>query len=195
VARRVFFSFHYQKDIWRVNQVRRSGEFTEVEGSDTFYDNSLWEATKKKGEAALKKLIQDGLHNSSVTTALAAHETWKRPWVRYELIKSFERGNGLITLWIHNAKNQDQQTTTKGHDPYDCLWFELSVDGKTARTKYYDGANWFAYETISSVKLPKVAKDAKSGKLSKFAFVHTWTAANAKEFSEWAEEAAKAVGR
>ncbi len=48
MARRVFFSFHYQNDIWRVNQVRDSGEFKSVEGTDTFYDSSLWEEAKKR---------------------------------------------------------------------------------------------------------------------------------------------------
>jgi hypothetical protein len=32
MARRVFFSFHFQNDIWRVNQVRNAGEFLDVTG-------------------------------------------------------------------------------------------------------------------------------------------------------------------
>src|ERR1035441_3312954 len=111
MARRVFFSFHFQNDNWRVNQVRKSGEFTDVDGTDTFYDNSLWEATKKKGDQALKKLIDGGLNNSSVTTVLAGTETWARKWVRYELVKSFERGNGLMTLWIDQVKDSQGRTS------------------------------------------------------------------------------------
>lgn len=195
MARRTFFSFHYQKDIWRVNQVRKSGEFTKVSGEDTFYDNSLWEATKKKGEAALKKLIEDGLNNSSVTTVLAAAETWARPWVRYELIKSFERGNGLMTLWIDAVKDHDGKTTKRGNNPLECLWFEISADGRTATTKYYDANKWVVYETISASKLCKAAKDMKNGKLSAVASVHIWQAGNAEEFARWCDEAAKAAGR
>jgi len=189
----VFFSFHFQNDIWRVNQVRKSGEFGEVTGTDTFYDNSLWEEAKKKGDAALKTLIADGMKNSSVTTVLAASETWSRKWVRYELVKSFERGNGLMTLWI----DQDSagKTTTKGYDPLACLRFELSSDGKTATTTYYDGTAWKSYETISAASLPKAAKDAKKGRLSDFATSHSWSAGNAKEFAGWADAAATAAGR
>ncbi len=195
MARRVFFSFHYEKDIWRVNQVRNSGEFGDVTGADTFYDNSLWEEAKKKGDAALKALIADGMKNSSVTTVLAAAETWGRKWVRYELVKSFERGNGLMTLWIDQAKDSAGKVTTRGYDPMACLRFELSSDGKTATTTYYDGASWKAYETISAASICKAAKDAKKGSLSDFATAHTWNAGNATEFAAWADAAAKAAGR
>lgn len=47
MAKRTFFSFHYQRDIWRVNVVRNSGV---VIGSSAagFHDASLWEEAEKK---------------------------------------------------------------------------------------------------------------------------------------------------
>jgi hypothetical protein len=191
----VFFSFHYQNDIWRVNQVRKSGEFTDVQGTDTFYDNSLWEETKKKGDEALKKLIADGLNNSSVTTVLAGAETWSRKWVRYELIKGFERGNGLLTLWIDQVKDSNGKTSARGKDPLGCLYFTLSDDGKTASTLFHDGADWKTYVTIAASNLPKPAREARKGLLSRFAREHVWTSGNAKEFATWADDAATAAGR
>ena len=195
MARRVFFSFHFQNDIWRVNQVRNSGEFTSVEGTDTFYDNSLWEEAKKKGDTALRNLIADGMKNSSVTTVLAGTDTWSRKWVRYELVKSFERGNGLMTLWIDQVKDANGKTCTRGKDPLKQLYFTISNDGKTASVQYHNGTEWTAYETISTANLPKAAKDAKKGFLSDFASTHVWTASNAEEFAKWADAAAKAAGR
>jgi hypothetical protein len=195
MARRVFFSFHFQNDNWRVNQVRKSGEFTDVDGTDTFYDNSLWEATKKKGDQALKKLIDGGLNNSSVTTVLAGTETWARKWVRYELVKSFERGNGLMTLWIDQVKDSQGRTSPRGNDPLHCLFFRRNADKKTAATFYHDGSEWRTYETIATVKFPIAARDAKEGRLSQFTSQHVWTAGNAKEFAKWVEEAAIAAGR
>jgi hypothetical protein len=195
MARRVFFSFHYQNDIWRVNQVRNSGEFGDVTGTDTFYDNSLWEEAKKKGDPELTKLIAGGMNNSSVTTVLAASATWGRKWVRYELLKSFERGNGLMTLWIDQVKDVEKKTTTRGFDPLACIYFQLSTDGKTAATQYYDGKAWNALETISAASICKAARDAKKGRLSDFASSYAWRAGNAKEFAGWADAAAKAAGR
>ena len=48
MARRVFFSFHYDNDIWRANQVRNANV---VAGSDIagFFDHSEYEEAKKAG--------------------------------------------------------------------------------------------------------------------------------------------------
>lgn len=46
MARRVFFSFHYQRDIWRVNQIRNIGEIVGT-AAVGFHDASLWEEAKK----------------------------------------------------------------------------------------------------------------------------------------------------
>ena len=48
MARRVFFSFHYERDIWRVNVVRNSW-LTKGREAAGFWDASLWEEAKKKG--------------------------------------------------------------------------------------------------------------------------------------------------
>ncbi len=55
MARRVFFSFHYQRDIFRVNQIRSITNITGCAAAG-FQDASLWEDAAKKGEAAIKKL-------------------------------------------------------------------------------------------------------------------------------------------
>ena len=57
MARRVFFSFHYERDIWRANQVRNSWVTQPDRESAGFFDASLWEEAKRKGDAAIKKMI------------------------------------------------------------------------------------------------------------------------------------------
>ena len=76
MARCVFFSFHYA-DIWRVNVVRNSHvvDGTAVAG---FQDGSLWEEAKKKGEAAIKKMIDESLVGTSVTCVLIGEKTSQR---------------------------------------------------------------------------------------------------------------------
>jgi hypothetical protein len=64
--RNVFFSFHYQRDIWRANVVRNSGVVI-GESAAGFRDASLWEEAKKKGDKAIKALIDEGLKGTSVT--------------------------------------------------------------------------------------------------------------------------------
>ena len=77
MARRVFFSFHYGRDIWRVNQVRQSWVTKDRETAG-FWDASLWEEARKKGDAAIKKMIDDALRNTSVTVVLIGAETAHR---------------------------------------------------------------------------------------------------------------------
>jgi hypothetical protein len=105
MARRVFFSFHYQDDIFRVNVVRNSGV---VFGYSTagFQDASLWERTKRRGDAAVKRLIDHGLKGTSVTCVLIGQKTANRKYVNYEIEQSVKRGNGLLGIHINNIKSQ-----------------------------------------------------------------------------------------
>ena len=125
------------------------------------------------------------MKNSSVTTVLAGAETWSRKWVRYELIKSFERGNGLMTLLDRRRQGFDwQEQRARRGTPLAKLYFSISSDGKSASTLYHDGSNWVSFETIDATNLPKAAKDAKKGLLSSFASAHTLrTAGNARRSS------------
>jgi hypothetical protein len=74
MARHVFFSFHYQQDIFRVNQIRNLPEIIE-ESAAGFKDKSLWEESKQKGDAAIKKLIDAGLTGTSVTVVCIGSAT------------------------------------------------------------------------------------------------------------------------
>ena len=103
MPRKVFFSFHYD-DVTRANVVRNSDQITrQYTKAARFYDKSLWEEAKKQGPLAIKRMINGGLEGSSVTCVLIGSETWKRPWVRYEIIKSLARGNGILGVRIHNV--------------------------------------------------------------------------------------------
>lgn len=116
MARKVFFSFHYQKDIWRVNQVRNS-HIVEGTAAAGFHDASLWEKARKEGDEAIKNLINAGLNGTTVTVVLIGSDTSTRKYVGYEIDKSIERGNGLLGIYIHNIKDQDGKTATKGAVP------------------------------------------------------------------------------
>jgi MTH538 TIR-like domain (DUF1863) len=117
MARRAFFSFHYENDVWRAGVVRNSHV---VEGTAPagFIDASLWEEAKKKGEAELKRLINAGLDGTTVTVVLIGAETASRPWVDYEIQRSIELGNGLLGIYIDQIKDQKQQTSARGVVPW-----------------------------------------------------------------------------
>jgi len=117
MARRVFFSFHYQRDIWRVNQIRSIPNITGCAAAG-FQDSSLWEEAKKKGDDEIKKLIDKGLENTSVTVVCIGAKTAGRKFINYEIEQSIKRGNGIIGIQIHHLKDKDGTTDSAGETPY-----------------------------------------------------------------------------
>lgn len=109
MARRVFFSFHFERDIWRVNQVRNSNVVAGIDQAG-FFDHSEYEEAKKKGEADIKRLIRRKLDGTSVTVVLIGAETASRPFVQYEIQESIDRKNGLLGIHIHHLKNSSLQS-------------------------------------------------------------------------------------
>lgn len=110
MARRVFFSFHYDNDIWRANQVRMANV---VAGPDVagFFDHSEYEEAKKKGDEGIQRMINRHLKNTSVTVVLIGDNTANRPWVRYEIRQSVAQDNGLLGIYIHHLKNQHGESS------------------------------------------------------------------------------------
>lgn len=116
MARPAFFSFHYQRDIWRANVVRNSGV---VIGSAAagFHDRSLWEEAKKKSDAAIKKMIDDALIGTSITVVLIGAQSAYRDYINYEINESIKRRNGILGLHIHMIKDKDGHTDYRGAVP------------------------------------------------------------------------------
>ncbi|OCW20753.1 TIR domain-containing protein [Pseudomonas sp. S3E12] len=117
MARRTFFSFHYQEDVWRAWNVRNCWVVNDDRQSVGFFDGSVFEASKKEGDDALKVFLRNGLNNTSVTCVLTGQLTASRRWVRYEIVRSVLKGNGLLAVDIHGVKNKAQVTGVKGADP------------------------------------------------------------------------------
>jgi len=148
MARRVFFSFHYERDIWRASVVRNSWVTKPDREAAGFWDAAEWEKVKRKGEEAVKKWINKNLEGTSVTVVLIGSETATREWVNYEIKKSYERGNGMLGIYIHNIKDKDSKTDRKGKNPFDNFYIErhgkriyLSQIYKTYDWVYDDGYN------------------------------------------------------
>ena len=118
MARRVFFSFHFEKDIWRVNQVRNCNV---VAGPDRagFWDHSEYEEAKKKSPEAIDRMIRKKLAGTTVTVVLIGTETAERPWVKREIELSLGQKNGLLGIYIHHLENVNHETNFwRGEKPH-----------------------------------------------------------------------------
>lgn len=124
MARRVFFSFHYQDDIFRVNRIRHC-QVTKDWESNSFVDAASWESIRRKGDEAVKGWIDRQLEGTGVTVVLIGTNTHKRHFVRYEIEESHKRGNGLLGIYINKMKDMQGKTARKGGNPLDDIVIEV----------------------------------------------------------------------
>jgi len=150
MVRRVFFSFHYERDIWRVNQVRNSWLTKPNRDDAGYWDASLWEEAKARGDKAIKNLIDEGLNNTSVTAVLIGYETSEREYVKYEITQSVKRGNGLLGVYIHSLKNQYGNSDYRGVNPLSTLIYTSSSRPLTDSYYTYDWVNDNGYQNFGS---------------------------------------------
>jgi hypothetical protein len=124
MPRRVFFSFHYERDISRANVVRNCWLTKEDREEAGFWDASLWEEAKRKGHDSVKKMIDEGLMGTSITAVLIGSDTFGREWVGYEIIESYKRGNGLLGIYLNNIRDLSGHTDMKGRNPFENIYLE-----------------------------------------------------------------------
>jgi hypothetical protein len=119
--KKVFFSFHYENDVNRANVVRNSWV---IKGNlDAGYiDKAEFEKIKANGDKAVYKWIDDQLSGTSTTIVLIGADTSNREFVKYELQKSYEKGNKIIGIFIHNIKDmRTGLTSSKGKTTFGSL--------------------------------------------------------------------------
>lgn len=141
-AKRVF-SFHYERDVWRAGQVRNSWVTKPDRETAGFWDAASWEEVRRKGEEEVKHWINNQLEGTTVTVVLIGAETISRDYVKYELAQSNKRGNGILGIYIHQIKDSDGRTNTKGNNQFG----QIFTNDK-GEAKYF----WELYNTYDWVE-------------------------------------------
>ncbi len=192
MAKRVFFSFHYQDVIdFRANVVRNHWRLKPNRQDAGFFDASLWETTQKQGTMAIKRLINSGLEKTSVTCILIGSQTYSRKWVRYEIMKSFRRSNDMICVHINSVKDKFGNTKQKGYNPLSFLGVTYSDSGRTATLWEKNSNRWTKYSEIggsASYQINPVPQQyrGKGYNFSKWYSVFDWVTDDGfNNFSEW----------
>jgi hypothetical protein len=114
MARRVFHSFHYDRDSWRVQQVKQMGV---IEGQPLLSSNE-WEEIKRGGDAAIEKWIDEQMNGKSCNVVLIGSKTAGRKWVEYEFKKAWREKKGVVGVYIHNLKDKAGYQDSKGANPF-----------------------------------------------------------------------------
>ena len=137
MARRVFFSFHYEADSWRAAQVRNAGV---VEGDRPVTDNQ-WESIKRGGDIAIQNWIDRQLSGKSCLIVLIGSKTANRKWINYEIVKAWNDRRGVLGIYIHNLEDQNGRTSIQGQNPFSYITLR---DGRSLSgiVKDYDPMAW-----------------------------------------------------
>lgn len=200
MPRNTFFSFHYDPDVWRAWNVRNCWVVREAdEESRGFFDRSVFEASKKESDAALKTFLRRGLDNTSVTCVLAGSDTWSRRWVRYEIARSVIKGNGLLTVHIHGVQNNKNEISIKGADPLAQMGLYQTDNGIFLAE--WKGGKWVAYADYTKA-IPKSdlwfdpPTTNSVVQLSRHCMAYDFSGQNGRNnIGGWIETAARMAGR
>ena len=146
MARRsVFYSFHFDNDVMRVQQVRNIGALDDNQPVSP----SAWESVRRNGAAAIERWIDENMNYRRCVVVLIGSETASRPWVRHEIIKAWNEDRGLFGIYIHNLKCPRTGTCRKGLNPFDQITFK-SGGNMSSRITCYDPSSMYAYSEIKS---------------------------------------------
>lgn len=140
MARRVFFSFHYDRDVRRVVQVRNSWVVRKEHEAQPFYDKAEFEEAKKRA-GGIEKWIEDQMRNTSVTVVLFGAETYDREWARHEIKRSFELNKGILAIDIHNIKDPQKGVDVQGRNPLQ-YWNVERGGRKITFDQIYSSYDW-----------------------------------------------------
>lgn len=140
MARQVFFSFHYARDVRRIVQVRNSWVVRAKGEAPPFYDAADFEEAKRRA-GGIEKWIEDQLKGTSVTVVLFGALTYDREWVRHEIKRSYELKKGILAIDIHKIKDPQLGADMPGKNPLD--YWQIERGGrKVPFSSLYKTYDW-----------------------------------------------------
>ncbi|ROR72392.1 TIR domain-containing protein [Bogoriella caseilytica] len=117
MAKSVFYSFHYDNDVYRVQLVRQIDALTgapEITGQN-------WEEVRFKTEAAIQNWIDKEMNYKKAVIVLIGRRTAKRQYVQYEVERAWSMKKPLLGVRIHGLASLSDGPDSAGDDPFTAL--------------------------------------------------------------------------
>lgn len=115
-TRTVFYSFHYDRDVYRVQLVRNIGA---IDGSPAL-GSQEWETVRRDSRQAVIDWIDEQMAYKRAVVVLIGQETASRPWVIYEIEKAWASKKPLVGVHIHGLSSMGL-SDLKGANPFDAV--------------------------------------------------------------------------
>lgn len=101
MAKTVFYSFHYKRDVLRVQLVQQIGSLD----GQPLLNAQDWETIENQGPDAVEDWIDDQMKYKRAVVVLIGQETAGRPWVQYEIEKAWAEKRPLLGVRIHGISS------------------------------------------------------------------------------------------
>ncbi len=201
MARRVYFASYYE-DVsdFRAKTVAAAWATSSFRETSGVFGAQQWEKAKLQGDAAVRMMIRRGLEGTSATVVLIGPNSYSRRYTRYEIAKSFERGNAILGVYIHRIPERGA-VVQKGENPFDFLGFsvDLAKNKVGLLEKRVGTGSWLEYGEVPSIPFgfaPYNFLGLREGTLSRLFAVHDWMDGQGpRNLHLWIETAAKQIGK
>jgi len=143
MKQKVFYSFHFDNDVFRVQNIRNMGV---IEGNPTVEPNT-WETIKRSGDNAIKQWINTNIQKQECVIVLIGSETSNRKYVKYEIERAYNTKKPIFGIFIHNLICANTRTVcSKGNNPFS----QFSINNKPLSDiiRCYDPPSDNAYNFI-----------------------------------------------
>ncbi|MFI9610937.1 TIR domain-containing protein [Streptomyces sp. NPDC052023] len=113
MAKTVFYSFHYEQDVHRVQLVRNINALE----AQPLLNSQDWEQVRRRGDEAIKNWIHEQMAYKKAVIVLIGKHTASRPWVMYEIKKAWADKKPLLGIRIHGLSALGS-VDSAGSDPF-----------------------------------------------------------------------------
>lgn len=113
MAKSVFYSFHYEQDVHRIQLVRN---INALEGQPVLNAQD-WESVRSGGDDAIERWIHDQMAYKKAVIVLIGRHTASRPWVIYEIKKAWADKKPLLGIRVHGLSSLGS-VDSAGSDPF-----------------------------------------------------------------------------
>lgn len=201
LARRVYFASYYE-DVseFRAKTVASAWVTRPYRETAGILEMPQWKNAKLQGDAAVKAMIRKGLDGTSVTVVLTGPNSYSRRYTRYEIAKSFDRGNGILGIYVNRIPDHGG-VDTKGENPFEFLGFSLDpAKGRIGILEKRVGTGtWLGYSELPSTPFglaPYNFLGLKEGPFSRLFPTYEWMDGEGmRNLANWVETAARQVGK
>ncbi|WP_048547994.1 TIR domain-containing protein [Nostocoides jenkinsii] len=150
MAKSVFYSFHYERDVNRVQLVRN---INALEGQPLL-NAQKWEEVRQKGDSAIEDWIDAQMAYKKAVIVLIGQQTAGRKWVNYEIDKAWADKKPLLGVHIHGLSSMGS-VDSPGTSPFSAssgipvfdpavkTW-DGKIDSKATYGKLVDNLEWWS---------------------------------------------------